>query len=269
MAADGPRKNFKNDQLLIDEVKKIINNVDWACKIHTLYRDKNLGCKRAIIEAINWFFSKEEEGIILEDDCLPSKSFFWFCEELLERYKDEKRVMHIAGTCYKEVKTNYSYNFVRGGGIWGWATWRRAWKLYDQDFLSYKEAMNEDVVNNIYFNNPDLIKNFNLFFKKAYKNNRTWDYQWTCSKLINGSVNIMPSVNLIKNIGFDHINSTHSHNSDYSFYKNMELKEIKFPLKHRKFLIINQEYDILNLKIHFKKKFIKIFKNFINKFLPI
>ena len=215
VACDGPRINNLEDKGKIEIVQNIIAKVDWPCEVKTLYREKNLGCKIAVSEAITWFFNHEEQGIILEDDCLPSDSFFVFCEELLNKYKYEDRIMHIAGMTYVEKNkgvNNYSYHFCKVGGIWGWASWRRAWKKYELEMNSYKQAIQENIFDHIFTGKSQMKYFFKNIFKNAYKNNYTWDYQWTFTKIIHNSINIMPAKNLIKNIGFGNKNATHTTN---------------------------------------------------------
>ena len=134
IAADGPRPEYPDEVNHCKIARTIATNVDWDCEVKTLFRDQNLGCRLAVSQAIDWFFEQEPEGIILEDDCLPNQSFFWFCKELLEKYRNETRIMHIGGTNFQfgKNRTNYSYYFSRYAHIWGWASWRREWKYYDE-----------------------------------------------------------------------------------------------------------------------------------------
>src|SRR5262249_47548369 len=133
VAADGPRDSKTGEAEHCAEVRQLAMNVDWPCDVRTLFRDRNLGCRRAVSSAITWFFEQEPEGIILEDDCLPSFDFFPYCAELLERYRDDERVMAICGSAYADVSSDYphSYYFSYYADMWGWATWRRAWLHYD------------------------------------------------------------------------------------------------------------------------------------------
>ena len=139
IAADGPRENNINDKVNCLKAREVINKIDWNGEVKTLFRDKNLGCKLAVSSAIDWFFENEEMGIILEDDCLPDPSFFYFCQELLQKYKDDKRVMMISGFNYllNSLEIRESYFFSNYYPIWGWATWRRAWKLYDNEMKNW------------------------------------------------------------------------------------------------------------------------------------
>ena len=135
VAADGPRPGCPGDAERCAEARRVVTAVDWPCQVKTLFRETNLGCRKAVSSAIDWLFACEEEGIILEDDCVPTSDFFSFCGELLERFRDDKQIMAICGSCYAEAEPNYraSYYFSYYADPWGWATWRRAWRLYDGD----------------------------------------------------------------------------------------------------------------------------------------
>lgn len=274
VACDGPRINNLEDKGKIEIVQNIIAKVDWPCEVKTLYREKNLGCKIAVSEAITWFFNHEEQGIILEDDCLPSDSFFVFCEELLNKYKYEDRIMHIAGMTYVEknnVVNNYSYHFCKVGGIWGWASWRRAWKKYELEMSSYEQAIKENIFDNLFLKNSKLKLEYLNMFKYAYEQKPdTWDYQWTFTKIINNSINIMPAKNLIKNIGFDHKDATHTSKKEKK-YTNMKLKQIKFPLNHPKFIVVDENFNYENFKYTqdsvFKIKLIGLLRIIIPQFV--
>jgi len=151
VAADGPKKNVPGEAEKVKQVREIISNgVDWDCEVKTLFRDENLGCKYGPVEGINWFFKNEEEGIILEDDTLPSQSFFWFCQELLERYKDDTRIMVISGDNFQNgiTRGTCSYYFSRYNHIWGWASWRRAWKYYSVDMKLWPDVAKNQGLNN-------------------------------------------------------------------------------------------------------------------------
>jgi hypothetical protein len=139
IAADGPRSGREGEQQLCIETRAIIEQIDWDCELKTLFREKNLGCKMAISSAIDWFFEQEEEGIILEDDCLPNQSFFRFCDTMLEKYRNDDRIRHISGCNLQHGKKwgTASYYFSNLTHAWGWANWRRVWKDYDRDLKLY------------------------------------------------------------------------------------------------------------------------------------
>jgi len=210
IAADGPRENRNGEKEKCEEVRKITEDVDWLCTVKRLYRDKNLGCKIAVSGAINWFFQNVEEGIILEDDCLPDLSFFTYCKILLEKYRDNSRVMHIGGNNFQhgihrgEKKT--SYYFSKYPHIWGWATWKRAWNKYslkvDMKDQRFKEVFSEmSIFERIYWGNLFWAVNNNFI--------DSWGYQWAYTCWANGGVAITPNKNLVLNIGFDE-EATHS-----------------------------------------------------------
>ena len=124
VASDGAREDKEGELEKVKQVREIVSQVDWNCEVKTLFRDKNLGCKIAVSSAIDWFFEQEEMGIILEDDCLPHPTFFRFCQELLERYRDDERIGMISGNNFQFGRkcTDYSYYFSMYSHIWGWAS---------------------------------------------------------------------------------------------------------------------------------------------------
>jgi hypothetical protein len=204
VAADGPRHNIAGELEKCDKVRAIATSIDWECELNTLFRDENLGCGKAVSEGITWFFENVEEGIILEDDCLPDKTFFTFCASLLKRYKYDEIIMHIGGN-------NFQYGIKRGIGdyyfsklthIWGWATWRRAWKHYEFDLAFAKQISDEAF--KLAFNNNDLFIKYyeNIFLQVSNKKIDTWDYQWLYAIVRMNGLAICPEVNLVQNIGF-------------------------------------------------------------------
>ena len=154
IAADGARES-KDEEEKVNAVRDYVSsNIDWDCEIKTLFNEKNLGCKMAVSGAIDWFFDNEEMGIILEDDCLPSQSFFWFCEEMLAKYKDDMRVWHVAGNNFHfGWKRDEDYSYYFGGiygSIWGWASWRTRWNHYDVEMKNYDEVKSKKYLENCY-----------------------------------------------------------------------------------------------------------------------
>lgn len=235
IAADGPRPHVPTDKKRNEEAKEVIHSIDWPCEVKTLFREENLGCGKGVSSAITWFFKHEEQGIILEDDCLPSQSFFWYCEELLERYRDDTRVMHIGGNNFQDGwknEENHSYYFSRGGHIWGWATWRRAWKLYDFDISLYEKVNELGFFDKFFVNRWEKIYKLR-FFKQAVANRGKvtfWAYQWDFCRYINSGLAIIPVVNLVRNIGFGS-ESTHTTNNK-SLLAELPLDDLVFPLQH-------------------------------------
>jgi hypothetical protein len=232
IAADGPRANSETDQAQCLETRHVVETVDWPCKINRLYRSVNLGCKTAVTSSIDWFFENVSQGIVLEDDCLPTQSFFRFCEELLEYYKENERIMHITGNNFQfgRKRGKYSYYFSKYSHIWGWASWRRAWKFYDRDMIQYDQFLKSRKIAEITRNQTEVkywLDNFNLV--KGNKIN-TWDFQWVFSIWMRDALVIVPNMNLVKNMGFS-ANGTHT-TSGNSKLENMptgEMQELSHP----------------------------------------
>ncbi|MDO9231860.1 MAG: acyltransferase [bacterium] len=211
VAADGPRKDKEGERDLCEETRKIIEQVDWECEVKTLLRDENLGCKIGVSSAINWFFENEEMGIILEDDCLPNPSFFNFCQELLEKYKDDERIMMITGDNFQNgmQRGDESYYFSKYAFIWGWATWRRAWKHYNVNLKNLPVFKEKKQIRHIFEDKNEQKYWLNIFNLVYDGKIDTWDYQWAYAIFKNNALAIVPNVNLISNIGFGK-NSTHT-----------------------------------------------------------
>ncbi|EKE20712.1 MAG: hypothetical protein ACD_7C00502G0002 [uncultured bacterium] len=211
LASDGAREDKEGEKEIVQKTRDfILNNINWECEVKTLFRDKNLGCGPAVSGAITWFFENEKDGIILEDDCLPHPSFFNFCEELLDYYKDNKKIWHISGDQFVPNYDNgASYYFAKNMHCWGWASWADRWSQYKFDLTNYDE-------NNI--NKFSENKNVQEYWKGVLdrvKNGEvnTWDYQWAFKIIEKDGLCINPSKNLISNIGFGE-NSTHTSDKD-------------------------------------------------------
>jgi hypothetical protein len=205
VAADGPRSDKAGEEVICEEVKRIATNVDWDCEVKVLFRTTNLGCGRAPSEAISWFFEAVEYGIILEDDCLPEQSFFKFSEEMLLRYKNEERIMMISGTNYffNSVKSDRVYYFSNMVFIWGWATWRRAWKNFRFDSTEPKiDSLAKR------FTNKDYLKLIVNSLERVKKNELVaWDLQWLNCICLNNGLSIIPIQNQVRNIGYFGVHS--------------------------------------------------------------
>jgi hypothetical protein len=250
IASDGPRLNKPVEIEIVQQIRKyIIDQIDWECDVKTLFRESNLGCKNAVSGAISWFFENEEMGVILEDDCLPSKSFFPFCEELLIKYKDDDRIWHIDGTTSQLGVPGTSYQFSKYCLIWGWATWKRAWQNYDPAMKTFPEFESKKVINSIW-HKPEVRRYWLKNFKAVYNGLiDTWDYQWMYAVWTHNAMSIRPNVNLIKNIGFD-INATHTITTS-DLIKGMKNEEMIFPLNHPEFSLPNEEMDDICSANHF------------------
>jgi hypothetical protein len=213
VAADGPRETREGEAELVARVRQIATAVDWPCDVFTLFRENNLGCKKAISEAITWFFEREDRGIILEDDCLPHPDFFTFCEVLLERYAENKMVSVVTGNNFQNeiYRGDGSYYFSRYNHVWGWASWRRAWKYYDGDLSFWPEWKRYSVWHGLFPSKMEKKYWEKIFDLMHAKKIDTWDYPWTASVWRHGGLTATPNVNLISNIGFGP-ESTHTAN---------------------------------------------------------
>jgi hypothetical protein len=228
VASDGPKD--RSDKKLCDEAKKIITTIDWPCHLHTLYRKKNLGCGKAVSGAIDWFFSHIEEGIILEDDCLPDLSFFPYCEDLLTRYRNDPNIMLISGTTYfLNPFFSKSYSFSIFPQIWGWASWRRAWKLYDYSMKAFPRYLYSNKISEIIKGSREQTF-WNKLLTRAHKHEiDSWDLQWAFTCFLHKGLCIIPKTNLVSNIGF-YKQALHTKGKPL-MYVNKTMK-IHFPLEH-------------------------------------
>lgn len=250
IAADGPRNDKKNEAQNCQKTRTIIKQINWDCKIYTLFREQNLGCKIAVSSAINWFFQHIEKGIILEDDCLPHQSFFWYCQELLERYIHDERIMMISGDNFQDgiKRGEQGYYFSRLSHIWGWATWRRAWKYYDVNMKNFPEFLTQNQIKNI-FDDQFVQQYWIRILQNVYDNKiDTWDYQWAYTVFTQNGLSIMPNYNLISNIGFGKT-ATHvkEKNNEYANMKRYELKN----LSHPAFILPDKNADKYTFKHHY------------------
>lgn len=204
LAADGPRADRIGETEIVNSVRRyVIEHVDWDCEVKTLFRENNLGCRQAVFQAIKWFFQNEEEGIILEDDCLPTGSFFRFCETLLKRYRNDDRIIMISGRNHigmTQQNGAKNYFFANTGHIWGWATWRRAIHDFTLDLPSkdivFIRKLRRSARSMTEFERALRI----LSILESGKVN-SWAYVWDIHQVLEKKYAIFPCKNMIKNIG--------------------------------------------------------------------
>ena len=241
IAADGPRQGKPDDIELCAKTRSVIERVNWDCEVKTLLRFKNLGCRYAVSEAITWFFDNVNEGVILEDDCLPDKSFFEFCAELLEKYRFDDKVMSISGSnlLTEGWKTSTQSYYWGHGGIWGWATWKRAWNHYDIEMKNWPQQQTKDQIKARLGTAKWYNHYYGMFDSSFNQSLNTWDIQWFYSILMCDGIAINPCVNLVKNIGYG--NGTHTHSADDAI-ANLASNRITFPLKHPQKMVLDIGY---------------------------
>lgn len=236
VVADGPRHDRPGEAEKCASARAIVESVDWDCEVLRNYSNINLGCKRRVSSGLDWVFDTFEEAVILEDDCLPHPTFFRFCQELLEKYRDDERVMVISGDnlLFGHKRTNYSYYFSRYYHCWGWATWRRAWLHYDGEIRLWPEIKDGDWLKDI-FGRSAVVRYRSSILQRVYEGKiDTWDYQWAFSCWTQNGLSIIPNVNLVSNIGFG---SEETHTKNTSRVANMDVEAMNFPLKHPPFVI--------------------------------
>lgn len=254
VAADGPRIEKSGEAEKCNQVRNwVLSQIDWDCEVKTLFREDNLGCGKGPASAISWFFENVEQGIILEDDCLPTDSFFSFCENLLEKYKDDERIMQISGTNRLGlIQENSSYFFTNYPSEWGWATWRRAWDKYDYSIKQWETKEAKDIITDMYGKYSIILSKI---FDDTFNNVDTitwWDYQWGFIKNINSGLTITPYLNQISNIGFDE-NATHTTDVSSKFNR-LPTQELPKELIHPNCVYKTVTYDNLILDLHFKNQ---------------
>lgn len=230
VVADGPRNPDEAEKCYA--TRAIIHQVDWDCEVHTTYADQNMGLRRRISSGLNWVFDQVEQAIILEDDCLPHPTFFRYCEELLEKYKDDERVMHISGDNFgyqRPAGVVDSYYFSMFAHVWGWATWRRAWAKYDVGMTTWGDSTFRETVLSRFPKNQRAYWRYmwNLTYREEKK---TWAFQWVYACVAHEGLCAMPYENQITNIGFG-AGGTNTKGGE-SGLANLQTNDITFPLSH-------------------------------------
>ncbi|WP_378953212.1 glycosyltransferase family 2 protein [Pelosinus sp. sgz500959] len=265
--ADGPRPDMKDDVQKCTAVRNIIDQVDWECQVLRNYSDVNLGCKRRVASGLDWVFGMVEEAIILEDDCLPHPTFFPFCQELLKRYRDDQRIMTISGNNfqYGQRRSSYSYYFSRYAHVWGWATWRRAWKYYQVDMSLWPEVRTGqwlfDILGSMRANiksgqchfdvmgSMKAIEYWYKIFDYTYAGKiDTWDYQLIFASWLQNGLHILPNINLVSNIGFG---ADATHTKVAGKCTNIPAEAVVFPLQHPTFMVRDAAADDYTQVTHY------------------
>jgi hypothetical protein len=267
VVGDGPRAGRKGEAERVSVTRSIIQRVDWDCEVLTNFSDVNLGCKKRVSSGIDWIFEQVEEAIILEDDCLPDPTFFRFCQEMLERYRYDNRIGMISGDNF-QFGRRYgvdSYYFSKYVHIWGWATWRDRWAgSYDVTMVKWPRARDESRLVDM-LGDAREARYWGKIFERVYRGGiDTWDYQWVFANWIEGRINVMPSVNLICNIGFSQ-DATHTKGS--SDVENLPVTAINFPLVHPADVRQNSQADKFSERVCFRVPLWKRIRNRVTGFL--
>ncbi len=254
VAADGPRQDKDGEAEKCRAAREIVKRVDWDCEVRTLFQEKNLGVGLGPVTAMNWLFGNVEEGIILEDDCVPHFTFFRFCEELLAKYRDDQRIMLISGfnLLGKWKSESQSYHFSRMGHTLGWASWRRAWNYFDLDMKRWEEPEVKTAIKRTLkhtLRDKEHINYWTQIFDLQYnakdKSSLGWDASWNFALFLYSGLSAVPSVNLISYIGFGE-EATSNLGPKSPFVKwvaNLPLCSVSFPLQQPYGITDDRDYD--------------------------
>ena len=209
--SDGPRKEISSDFAKVNECRKLFNEkISWDCKIKFKFEKKNKGCGLGVSNAISWFFSEVDEGIIIEDDCMIDKSFFPFAEEMLHLYRNDPKIAGITADYKLSSSNTNNYGFIPFSLIWGWATWKRSWEGYSLNLEEFKNGEIPNLIKNMPKNQKKFwIKNFEKIISEKIPH--TWDFQFSYLVMKREQKFICPHTNLISNLGFT-LDATHTKN---------------------------------------------------------
>jgi hypothetical protein len=248
VVADGHRQQKPGEAALCSATREVIEGVDWECEVLKNYSDINLGCAKRVASGLDWVFNTVEKAIILEDDCVPHPSFFPFCEELLDRYEDDERIMSITGTNFQfgRKRSEYSYYYSDFHYCWGWATWQRAWQYFDFDMKLWPQLQEGSFLKDK-LSHRRAVKYWNDIFQRTSEGKiNSWFYRWLFACWSQSGLTVMPEVNLVSNIGFSDVTATNTKTApENSLYANMSVEEMKFPLLYPPFMTPNIEADRL------------------------
>lgn len=242
--ADAPRQDRPDDIANCTATRAIIDEVDWECEVFKNYAEQNLGCGLRPASGLDWVFQQVETAIVLEDDCLPDPSFFPYCTELLTRYRDEPRIVHISGNNFQfgRQRGEYSYFYSLHTHHWGWATWRRAWQQFDYELSAWAQLQHTEWLENL-LDTPAAVKYWREMFDRVYREDKLhiWDYQWTFACWLAGGLSIVPQLDLVSNIGFD---ATGTHTLRRNQFASLPTSAIEFPLKHPPTIVRDRVADM-------------------------
>jgi SAM-dependent methyltransferase len=211
VVADGPRTEAESESCR--RTRAIIEKVDWPCQVLTNFAEINMGCRERVSSGLTWAFEQVEEAIILEDDCVPHPDFFPFCQALLERYRDDERVMMISGDNFlpENPEIEEDYFFSRYFSIWGWATWRRAWVKYESKMAAWPALRDQRQLDH-YYDQPYMRDWLTSAFDSAYsEKTNTWAVRWFFTCLFGNALCVVPSHNLVSNVGYEGAHHDGSH----------------------------------------------------------
>ena len=252
LISDAPREGREDDVEKVKQTREYVEqNIDWDCEVHKDYAEKNLGCKVRVYTGITWVLSQEDRTIILEDDVVPTQQFFRYCQDMLEYYKNNPRVMMVSGTnLQKGVPVKGQCTFSCFSSIWGWATWKRAWDLYDPEVKDWPEVDKSGQLRCVQsgFSYLFLKRNVNSVYTGKKD---TWDIQWDYCRHKNRGLGVVPKENMINNIGFDRADATHTTGGSE---EDFSVGEMDFPINFNVPVRRDVEYDRAYINKYFGMK---------------
>lgn len=245
IVGEGPRPSVPGEAELVNQVRKMVeDSIDWPCEVYKNYVPEDIGVGKRMSSGIDWVFKNEERAIFLEDDIFVDKSFFFYAEELLERYAHDDRVMMISAR-NSVPSTTYaisgSYTFTSFGSIWGWASWRSAWEKYDFTMSKWPEARKNKTLRRLFNSDYAYKRMTESSFDSLSKGLNTWDFQWNFAMMINNGLTVVPKDNLMTNVGFRK-DGTHTVAGNKTGTVG-EIHTMKFPLVHPTAIERNADYD--------------------------
>jgi hypothetical protein len=231
-SVNGPNPATAGEEAQCQAVRELAGEIDWDCRIERLFRKEHLSARDSIAGAITWFFDNVEEGIVLEDDCVCDPSFFFFSQELLERYRDNPRIMQIGATNFvpRAFSGPESYAFSNFAYIWGWASWRRAWTKCDLEMSSFSGDDVERLLESRFTRAADVSYWRVLYGYLRSGNLNTWDGQWNFSVFRHRGLSVIPRQNLVHNIGFGELSTNTT--TLTTAVGDMQLGSLQWPLVH-------------------------------------
>ena len=251
--ADGPRQKWPGDSELCRQTREVVAKVDWPCELLFNFAEENMGCMRRVSSGLNWVFDIVEEAIVLEDDCLPHPTFFRFCQELLERYRHDQRIAQISGVNFQISQRfpSYSYYFSRYNHVWGWASWRRAWQSNDNEMTLWPEFRDCNWLYSFLGARKEAAYWEKLLTMVYEGEIDSWACRWTLSCWKENMLTILPSKNLVSNIGFG---PDATHTNVESEFSNLPSHEMVFPLQHPTIILPDKKADAYTASRMFRER---------------
>jgi hypothetical protein len=244
IVADGPRSDRPDEADRCAAARSLVDQIDWPCQTLTNFSSENLGCRQRVSTGLDWVFSHVEQAIILEDDCLPDPSLFRFFDEMLHHYADDQRIMMVSGfnplaAGWKSDAQQYHFSYC--GSIWGWASWRRAWKFYDVKMKLWENPAVRQRIKDI-FVDPQLYEGRIAAYEKTHRGEiDTWDFQWSFARAIQSGLSVVPAMNLVSNLGFN-ADATHTKRG-HAAVDRPQTHPINFPIRFHEYVAVDRDYD--------------------------